>query len=395
MRMKKFLIIFLVCVVAIVVIGIVISIIQSRSQGVPVSITNTFPVSLFYPDSPSGPVVPGGSGGQADNEEYAEEDEGVMRPVPLSGGEIYGYWLQQRATSTGMDTVFFFAKDGQLKKNDGTGEQQVGDVPYGTPVSVKQNRSGSFAAVRFDSGSVYAYSVDRRAWELVGSAVTDMAFSPDGASLLALEERGGETSLVRYEPFSAVRRVTTLLRMQAVDLRVQWPAASRVILTSVPSYFTEGSVWVVNLQSNTVARLLSGSGVDALGSQLDARLLIFRSESRSKTNAGLYSFAGVLESGYSRMLLAAKCAASLTSSAFFCGAPQLLPAGSFVFPDDYLKRKVFTHDDLISVSAEAGMLTVPYSSDSYMDMSSIAHANGAVYFINRLDGKVYKLEAGI
>src|SRR3989344_4657367 len=226
--MRRVIIILIIVVIIAIIAGVVFALLDSgNGDGEDSPLKNVFPISLLYPDTSSTPgvFIPGSGGGSGgyteETDEYAECS--AVHPIPLSQEEIYRYWVSS-------STAFFLTKDGDLKKNDGTGEFSLLSHSYGIPLRVKQNLAGTAAAVKFDSGSTYLYIESRNAWEFLGNAISDFAFSPDGNSLLALEERGSEMSMVRHEPFTTPKRAVTLLRMSGVDLRVQWPSANRAVL---------------------------------------------------------------------------------------------------------------------------------------------------------------------
>lgn len=402
--MRRVIVVFIVVLFIAIIAGVVFALLNSdeKTDGSS-SLKDTFPISIFYPDTSPEPGTNNnnsnepGSGYREETNEFVDEGS-ALHPIRFSNEEIYGYWIQT-GTSTHVQaktTAFFLTKGGELKKNDGTGEfSLLSYSSYGVPLVVKQNVSGTVAVVKFDSGSTYVYSVARNAWDLLGNSITDFAFSPDGQKLLTLEERGGEMSVVQYDSLTTSKRSAILLRFGAVDLRIQWPSASRAIFTSVPSYFSDGIVLEANLQTKTFRKIAEGSGVSALSSQKNSRIFVFRPETKSKTVAYVYASDGTKQNSYSRMLLDAKCGASFSEPTVWCGAPQLLPAGTFTFPDDYLKRAVFTHDELVEIRLDTGdLVSIPFASDFYVDMSQITHTNGEVFFVNRLDERVYKLEVG-
>lgn len=406
--MRRFIVLFIFLLIIACIIGVIFAIVKKSDSDTDPSFKNIFPISLLYPKETIDPQGGGGVGGDfSQQNEYTEStnefDDGVIiRPISLSTEEVYGYWIErgtsskEQGTSTQAQTkttAFFLTKTGELKKNDGTGEfSLLSYASYGIPLVVKQNASGTLAAVRFDSGSTYLYSVTKNAWELLGNAISDFAFSPNGQSMLALEERGGETTLVRFDALTTSPRKTILLRFGGVDFRLEWPSADRAILSSVPSYFSEGIVTEINLQTRAFRVVTQGNGLGVLTSSQSPRLLVFRPETKAKTTALLYAPDGTKLNTYNRFLLHAKCGASLSNPVIWCGAPQLLPSGSFTFPDDYLKRALFTHDELVGIDLLTGdFFSVPFSSDSYVDMSFVIHAEDNVFFINRLDGKLYKL----
>lgn len=389
--MRKFIFLFIFFLVIAIIVGVVFAISVSHKQEAPGN-TFKFPLSLFYSDQSADSSIQQGPDDQVSvypdslYEDGEESEYPSIKPIPLSNEEIHGYWI----SST---TAFFLTKGGELKKNDGTGEfSLLSYASYGVPLVVKQNASGTLAVVRFDSGSTYLYSVTKNAWELLGNAMSDFAFSSNGQSILALEERGGETTLVRFDALTTSPRKIILLRFGGVDFRLEWPSADRAILSSVPSYFSEGIVTEINLQTRAFRVVTQGNGLGVLTSSQSPRLLVFRPETKAKTTALLYAPDGTKLNTYNRFLLRAKCGASLSNPVIWCGAPQLLPSGSFTFPDDYLKRALFTHDELVGINLLTGdFFSVPFSSDSYVDMSFVIHAGDNVFFINRLDGKLYKL----
>ena len=90
-----------------------------------------------------------------------------------------------------------------------------------------------------------------------------------------------------------------------------------------------------------------------------------------------------------------KCAVSSELDAVYCFVPGS-PAKNVVLPDDYLMKRYYSADSLFEVDLKDGAIKKIFASGSgglpVLDGVSPSYAGGYLYFINRYDEGVYRVE---
>jgi Tfp pilus assembly protein PilW len=79
--------------------------------------------------------------------------------------------------------------------------------------------------------------------------------------------------------------------------------------------------------------------------------------------------------------------------ALYCGIPRSSSGFSSArLPDDYNTMALFTSDDLYKINTATGAEQVLWSDTMQsMDVSNVKFFNGALFFVNRYDQKLYGL----
>ena len=92
------------------------------------------------------------------------------------------------------------------------------------------------------------------------------------------------------------------------------------------------------------------------------------------------------------MTLVNKC--TIKNNNIYCAVPQEIPT-NITLPDDYLKRGYFSSDSfyVATIDKEAGIIKTKliYRGEG-VDAINLKVRDGYLYFLNRVDGGVYKLK---
>lgn len=235
-----------------------------------------------------------------------------------------------------------------------------------------------------------------------------------------LKEGAGFVSLATLDTSNPKAKPQELVKLHLQDVSIRWIRQDRVILTEKSSASAMSSVWSYDIKSKKFSLLSDGLGTESVwsGTSTDTGLVF---EATKSKRGGILSLVGGTGNTLTYLKLAtlpSKCSfssevdrspaatlqtptsttsASSTPSApktvnvLYCAVPRdrarFLRAA---LPDDYLKKSLFTADDVYKIDLTQGN-TLPIFDDKsqLFDASSLKVFNQNLFFINRLDNKIY------
>ncbi len=235
------------------------------------------------------------------------------------------------------------------------------------------------------------------------SGIVSAAWSPDSKKIAYLKSVSatGENELIILDISKEKTTEVKITSFALADYGLEWPSPEYIILKPKPSILYEAPILAVNPAKKTVSEIIApATGLIAKWSAPLKQGLLFR-ENEREANFSLITDAGKELVNLSRVLtLPDKCAFNDEKSGeIFCAVPKELPART-VLSEDYFKRKLYTDDEIYSLTAETDasgkkQLKVEkyYDFDPLtVDADNLAIKNGKLYFINRYDEKIYSLD---
>jgi len=316
----------------------------------------------------------------------------------LSSQNVVDYWISSTTDLANSgdilkDNLYYINKDGEIHKIlKGNSDEVIATSPYGPPVSINQSLDGSKVVVSFESGKVALYSIDKKTWELLTNNISSASISPDGKSVAYLTLVKGTKNLY-IKDINRTKPITTLIISLAIqDVSIDWVDNDRIFLLPKQSKDFEGQIWYIDIKTKTLKFYGSGFGFSAIFSKLNNLSLSFSSQNygkkmltsfsdKSGNNKGSASFATFKE----------KCVFSYSTPFAYCAIPKNSNRTSSVyFPDDFLKKSIFFNDYIYKVDVENKVFYNLLSLDSMaLDAISLKEKNNQLFFINRLDNKLY------
>ena len=290
--------------------------------------------------------------------------------VSVFNDPIVAFWIRNRDSE-----VYALYENGTIGKTNGLLSSQKLEGARGAGVSPDGDR----VVVEFGGAAVPVFSVfevDAKSWKPLPQGTTAAAWSPSGDRLAYLKETNGAATLVARE--IATNKEQTLLSFSAVDLTLVWPEADTILLVDRPSREVSGTLWRYSIKNRRLDPVFQNEA------GLVARWNAATGLKLGNNALSLVAPSGTIIKTFSFRTLPSKCA--WNSTKMFCAIPRDLD--SRVLPDDYLKRKNTSSDDLYEVSASA--LGRRIMETSY-DMDDLVLRGNTLYFINRYDGKLYAL----
>ena len=167
---------------------------------------------------------------------------------------------------------------------------------------------------------------------------------------------------------------------------------NRLIITEAPSVSYAGRVWQLDLTTLSFNLLIAPEqGLTTIWSRDKKFIFLFGAVSDFLILND--NFQIVLPTPFST--LPQKCNSS--ASKIYCFVPQNIPP-DVDLPDDYIRKKFYSIDDLFVLDIESGSVERVFISNAggfpAIDAKDIQPLDDRLYFTNRYDNYLYELKLG-
>ncbi len=237
------------------------------------------------------------------------------------------------------------------------------------------------------------------------STLSDQLPPPSGVSLLTLPAENTTTSptpeLATDEETAMYRKVSVVREMGSMpsplnilDAQVSAYGKNTVIIAEKPSAAVPTSIWAFNTKTKTLTTIIDRKrGAMIAYSRNGNYLLTAHTNDNGRTLSLIFENVPKKEQRPLRFItLPSKCALHEDQPIVYCGIPQALPAGT-ILPDDYLKKKLYTDDRIVMVDFDnLKVQEIGKIGDDQIDVSYPLIIKNALFFTNRYDEKIYKLQ---
>lgn len=323
-------------------------------------------------------------------------EDGALQTTPkaITANEVFDYWINKK---TGE--VFYLTEGGQIYKINSEGrEENTGSKATGNLSYVKPSTDGSMIIVAFGfphDPTFAIYNTSAKSWQALPAGTTAAAWDPKSNDRLAYLRYNGSASKLYLLNFKN-NRSTEELRLSQKDLELEWPSPDLIYLSERPSIKYPTSLWSYNLKTKTINTVIR-----------EEKGLItkwFNDKNALKFSDGLLK---IIDNDNQFLALVnfitlpSKCAIDPQTEEMFCAAPEISQLSRNItnnLPDNYLKKQIHFDDLLYLVpltELESGQsnltLRLPLI-DLSADADHLELVENNLYFIDRYDKKLYKLE---
>jgi len=197
---------------------------------------------------------------------------------------------------------------------------------------------------------------------------------------------------------------TALITLHAQNLAIAWPIKNQLVLSTRPSSYVPGSVWMFSLQNLTLAPVaLETPGLDMLWSSTPMELEFSSGGAGLGGSVALTDSSGNVLQQLKFATLPSKCLFATASSTapatdtipyLYCGVPRDTDTFSIShLPDDYNQMALFTSDDIYRVNLQNGTIDPAFNDQTQnLDVSNMKFFNSTLFFVNRYDQKLYGIQ---
>ena len=214
-------------------------------------------------------------------------------------------------------------------------------------------------------------------------------FSPDGRlkAVFVEEEKGNLLNIVDAK--SGLLKNQIVLNLEGVE--VFWQKPDQLLLLEKAAAAVPGSLWQLDLKNRRLTALEKGERGLLLNWSADGQTVLKFSLAAGQTGQLTLTDANqqtVLQLPW--LTLPNKCA--LTEEKIVCALPQFLPPGT-ILPDHYLQQRFLSQDQIIMAEIKTAAMEIIYDpEEEKLDANDLLIKEGWLYFTNRYDNKVYKME---
>jgi hypothetical protein len=253
------------------------------------------------------------------------------------------------------------------------------------------------------------FDTEKKTWHPLAGTILTATWSPSDNRIAYISARGIETI-----DMSAAKPQGQLIQKIAIaDTDILWPSLNRLILADKPSSATRSSILSFDMKTKEVGLIGEHLGYAGLWNFEGSRAVTFRGLAGGKGGSFFETDQkGTNEKQFNFLTLPQKCVfssqviplalssstpkgATTTRKEFLsCAIPRNQDRlFSEPLPDAYLKRALFTQDDLFDIDLSSGQL-VPLLAENpdIFDADMLQVQNGRVFFRNRIDYKIYSVK---
>lgn len=282
---------------------------------------------------------------------------------------------------------------GKVIQTDGKNETVLSSssISYVFGASVSYDRKFVLLAVGENSGAQFRiWNSQKNTWRFLPSGAFSPSFSPNTHQLLYLENTSLGTRLSILSLDSASSRGTAVATFPLTDLSAKWISSDKVELKDKNALLTPSSDFIYSLSRKTTTPTISEkNGLSVSWSPSGKNALVLLGQTRGGSLFLIDTSGQVLQT-LSVLTLPEKCAWS-GDQVLFCALPQNTAAFKIPLPDAFYKNSSFAYDNFYKINAVNGDVTPVLENKNGLDAQSLAVFGDNLYFINRLDGKLYSV----
>lgn len=303
------------------------------------------------------------------------------------------------------NNVFAIQTDGEVI------EVTKGQTKVLSSSTISEISSASFS---FDGKKIFAASGARgnlslsvfdaasSSWKNLASGIQSPAWSPNSHKLVYTSESGAIANLKVIDLDGRKPAAQMIFSFHEEDLAVDWVYPDEIFLKDKTSAFYAGSIWALDLKTKTLNPVvLEMLGAQAKWDTITKEGIVFAGNRSNKGGVlSLVDDRGQVIHQLSFLTLPEKCAfdenaanASSVSRSFYCAAPSdPFKMNTSPLPDAYEQKQFFTADAILKINLSDGSLRPIFTSDAYpLDAINPKVFNGRLFFINRIDQKIYAI----
>ena len=326
-----------------------------------------------------------------------EEKFGLVSPYPASD-----YFISPSGT------IAVIQPDGQVIKIEAGNASILSSTPIANLLSAAFSRDGKLVLASFGTSAdlqASVFDVARKSWRPLPAGLRGATWAPDSASIAYFTARGSRDVLETLDLGNTKAQPREMISLAAYDLVPRWVLPNQIFLEGKPSSLMPSSLLRFDIKKRALSFLVRDKlGLETIWDKKGERGLGF--EGSQNQNGGLLSLLDA-QGRASRQLsiatLPSKCVfgastatssvASPSSTILYCAVPRSTQEfARSPLPDAYEKRALFTEDGFRAINLQSGAQTILWNDPGIiLDATNIKIFGSRLYFINRLDQKLYSL----
>jgi hypothetical protein len=352
----------------------------------PISNTNTFQ----------------GDGGvnEEKNKESAAENAGdeipseaLGDPLPtlekLSDQEVRYFWINKKTSG-----VFYVNFDGDVYVAKEGDDEKISPQAVGTIYTLLPNQNGEKIIASFgekNNPQFGVFDVIDKTWKPLPQEILSVVWGTSEKKLFGIIKNNGKHDFVEINTEKTPPIYKTFLKDFVLkDVSLSIIPNDRILIYEKSSDFYSPKIWEFNPKDLSLSLITQGERGGVFGLSKDLKNLFLSVPSKN----GLVVVANSLKTIVSVdfFTIPDKCDSFASTTYCFVPETQNNPANFF---NSYDQRKIFTSDTIMSFnisSKEIGVLNASRALPYKTDASHVVFFDNYLYFKNRYDDFLYKLD---
>ncbi len=306
--------------------------------------------------------------------------------APLSLKAIFAYWL------TTQGDIITLQENGVISQIVNGQEEVLTDQAIPDLQSAIASPDGKFALISFGprlAPTVSLFDVLKKVWQPLPQGTTAAAWDPVGTRIAYLKTGGEPVSLILYDV--KTKKSTEILRFHEEGLSLSWAQSGKIYLSEAPSAKTGSSLWAFDINQRSLTQLFSNMPGFIVSWAPGGKTALTFTNNFHENALAIINDKGQTLNQLTVTTLPSKCIFG-NNTTLYCAVPRALPAGT-ILPDDYLKHKIYTEDDILKFDLASSTASVLYDGNTgAVDATQLKIQNNKLSFVNRYDRNLYSLE---
>lgn len=331
--------------------------------------------------APSSPI-------ESPSDEGVSSETGVETEInlkKLSDQPVFNFWVMPDTKN-----IFYLTLDGKVfnakESEDSLLSNQVINALNGATISPdNQKILASFGDPRQPQWGIF--DLIDRTWRPLPAEILNVTWGENADALIGFVRSQNKISLNSVDVSKNPPQINVIIaNLNLYDVKLSWQSPDQLLIMEKPAAEYGGVIWSLNTKTKEIKTIAGPElGLTAVWSDAARTMLVFSAPNQFRiitTTSTLPFFQTLPE----------KCGAA---SVIYCFIPTEVPTG-VKLPDDYLMKKFYSIDGLYSINPEGGQIRKLVTSGTELlpaiDGLYPQHLDNSIYFINRFDGYLYKLE---
>jgi hypothetical protein len=342
----------------------------------------------------------------------------------VSDEQVLNYFIEKDSS------VIVINNSGNIISISGNNKNTISSLGIQNIIKTSFSYDGSKLLVNFGDikdPQTSIFDINNKSWIPLSAGIISPVWAPDSYKIAYLTNNKDYTETLNIIDISKTKPTTSkIITLHILDFSLNWILKNDILLSDKASAYTLSSVWSLNLTNKTLSSIITKNrGLELLWSNNIINTLVglefVANESLVGGQLNLIDSTGNKTTNLNFITLPSKCAfnkysennsiisASTTMSstqtkqttstinnsylALYCAVPRdqnVLSANAL--PDLYDQKGLFTSDNIYRINILNGNIDTLFNDqDQNIDVSKIKIFNNNLYFINRLDQKLYSL----
>lgn len=350
----------------------------------------------------------------------------------ISDEQVLNYFIEKDSS------IIIINTSGNIISINGDNKNTISSIGIQNIIKTSFSYDGSKLLVNFgnvNNPQTSIFDINTKSWTPLSVGILSPVWAPDSYKIAYLINNKNYTETLNIIDVSKNKPIISKIKtLHILDVSLNWVLKNKILLSDKPSAYTLSSVWSFDLTKNALNPIIiQNRGLELLWSNnitsalFGIEFITNPSQYGGKTN--LINDSANLIANLNFITLPSKCAfsqysennystttISLTSSTvsstkttqnnsttsmainnsylvLYCAVPRnQSDLSSEILPDLYDQEGLFTSDNIYRIYISNGNIDTLFNDQSQnLDVSKIKIFNNNLYFINRIDQKLYSL----